>query len=821
MAHRGDRDASALAAMPVDDDGVPRLNEEQVNTLLAHARVGHGPPSADYLARLQWAWLCAQPFHNLDLLAGFSDGSAPVSAQAALARTLAGLGGPCHVQAVSMAALLRALGFSNHLAAATINAPGDHLVNVVAVADQRLVCDVGNGHPYARPFPLDRRLEQERCGWRFISEPAGDGLRLRRLFTDGREIQVYTVDLAPRTYGDFASIIEAHHQHPEFGPFLTGLRAVRMHERVLLTLRDGVYQRHSELGATTRTVADEAACIRLLNGPFQLAGLPVGKALDILHENGKNPWRGGARPHGRKSVTRAVYSVTTTDRPTGLRDLCESIVADLQRCQSAGVDIRVSESCAVTLVIVENSRRPENRQKNATLARTLRASGLSVLYEDDGTHGRSIAESRAAQQRVIRRICTRGQRPELVWMLDDDMVLQRLVLDAEGPRLRTDIAYLDTWRQLADERPDISVAIGPYTGDPPIPLDGMLRTQLADLCSNLDRFAALAPDAIYPTRDQRTLYALPDYYYDHSRRGDSHIAATFAWEADHSSGPTVREQFAAMIKRAGRLIGGGAITRPLVTDCQAPMLSPTRGLLRGGNTVFFDIDACLIARYPSVRLSGRDTRRSDMIGAALLDAEGVWPVWHAGPAVLHQRGVDAAPWVADQAEISERRARLLDAMRSEFFGVLLTRLVMESPPTGSDADRLCEHVHALARRRSERIIGNLTAAGQHIDALIGRLDGSHSSTDDWWADDETLDHERASLTAMLVEIRDSMLGGATAASRAQWCGALQTMHTDGQSVRAIVDAYMGIFECAERVGAAPERANVWPSPSGYARGADV
>src|SRR5439155_15585023 len=113
------------------------------------------PPSLANLRRLQWAFLKFSPFHSLDLLAGHEDASAPLSADAAIERVLAGRGGPCHVQTYGWVALLSSLEYRVHVAAATIGAPGDHLVAIVDLDEGLFLSDVGNGHPYDRPLPLD------------------------------------------------------------------------------------------------------------------------------------------------------------------------------------------------------------------------------------------------------------------------------------------------------------------------------------------------------------------------------------------------------------------------------------------------------------------------------------------------------------------------------------------------------------------------------------------------------------------------------------------------------------------------------------------
>lgn len=122
------------------------------------------------------------------------------NAQDSLNSILANQGGPCHVQTVGFLSLLRGLGFHAHLVAATINAPNDHLVIRV---NQSYLCDVGNGHPYRRPFPLDKAYEQAWMGWRFRTKPENGQLCLQRWLR--RWKTVYWADLSPCHFDDFAS----------------------------------------------------------------------------------------------------------------------------------------------------------------------------------------------------------------------------------------------------------------------------------------------------------------------------------------------------------------------------------------------------------------------------------------------------------------------------------------------------------------------------------------------------------------------------------------------------------------------------------------
>lgn len=636
------------------------------------ARLGGPPPTRDAagLARLKWRFLCALPFHNLDLLAGTS----PRTVEACIAAVLAGRGGPCHVMATGFLALLRGLGFRAWLAEARIGAPGDHLVCVVDLDGRRWVCDVGNGHPYRAPFPLDGRVEIAHLGWRFEAEGDGQRLTLHRHLDDGRRKRVYVVDPAPRGFADFAGIIAAHHEAPGFGPFLTGLRAVRLGDDLVATLRDLRYCRYSALGPRARPVADLDAARRLLDRVFGLAGEATDAALARLA-----PAAAGWAPLPVRAP-RVAVTVSATDRPRTLAALLDDLEAEWAR---------TARKCAPSLVIVvENSREPAARA--AHRARVAEGAGpLALRLVDDGLYGRSIADSRGAQTRALAAALAAGEAIDAVWMLDDDLRLAQLRLDGGVLRETRAIRYFDRLADAWNTRPEAALCVGRVCGDPPIPPDAVLACGLLDVAANLDRFAALDPAAPYPAPDGPAAFALPDYYYDHSRAGDAHLDTAFHW-LPRREGATTREAAAACVRALAGVFAGRAPTRPLLDVGEAGAFGPST--LRGGHAVFLDVDAALRHPYPAVRLGdGVATRRADMVGATRLDRAGGSPVAYLPWPVLHAR--------------EGQRDGGLAALRGEFFGVLLARAEMDD---GGRVDRARLAERAAARRR--RITARLALA---------------------------------------------------------------------------------------------------------------
>lgn len=237
------------------------------------------PPSEDFLASLQRAWVLMQPFHNIDLLAAwFLDGQ-PLAPEEAIQRCIAGLGGPCHVQSVTFLRLAQSLGFEASLCGATITHPDDHLLVRADVGGRTFYCDVGNGHPYLMPFPADRAQRQEHVGWVVLSTPLGGGIVVDRTSPDQPALRrVYQVAPTPRRWSDFGPTIDRHHTEPGFGPFLTGLRVVRIGERSMVTLRDDVCTRYSPDGFA-RSFVHPSTLRTFLADELGLGALPVEAAV--------------------------------------------------------------------------------------------------------------------------------------------------------------------------------------------------------------------------------------------------------------------------------------------------------------------------------------------------------------------------------------------------------------------------------------------------------------------------------------------------------------------------------------------------------------
>ena len=259
-------------------------HESSVAAMLDLLGVHSTAPDHASLCRVQRAWTLTQPFHNLDLLAGFATGTGPLDREQGWERCLQGLGGPCHVMASSFLALLEGVGFQAHFAAATISHPRDHLVVCVHVDGGSYICDVGNGHPYTAPFPFDEAARQRHLGWEVRTTPIGKALVVEQRTPGARDWRrVYEVTRAPRDWEDFRSAIQQHHCDAAFGPFLRGLRAVRIAGDHAYTLRDDVLTRHTAESIDTEVLGEGHE--EVLLAQLRLEGLPIEQAVQTWRRN--------------------------------------------------------------------------------------------------------------------------------------------------------------------------------------------------------------------------------------------------------------------------------------------------------------------------------------------------------------------------------------------------------------------------------------------------------------------------------------------------------------------------------------------------------
>lgn len=728
---------------------LPRLDSATVRAYLA--RLDHPDVSLDVsgLARLVRAHLYALPFHHLTLLAGGQRAYGYPPVEASVEGNLAGLGGAGEALTPPFVALLQTLGFDAGLAAATLANSGEHIVGVVRFPYGRFVVDIGSGLPCLHPLPLQGGpfgFTAYGCAFHFETDEVGHRLWWTR--PDGQREAIYHVDPEVRTYASFQAL---RGRRPEFqhGPAIADLRVVRMTEWALATVRDGSYQRFAGGLSSTRPVTSWTALAELLEHVFGLPADLIDRALHALRSSRSDLLTSTAP----ERTPRILLSVGVTDRVEGIRGLLGSAADAL----TPGA----REATAVGVLVLDNGRGTGGAGGLGAAIAEARQRGLRVvvvraqeelarlapvqqmgLLPSGLTVPLPIGATRTLQAALLHQHLRTGAfdlphpsdggGPVLVWMLDDDLAFRRLGEDAEGwhevPREDVFAQVERLWR----DHPGLSVALGTFTGDPPIPGYATFHVQTRDLAGNLAELGARAPEA--PWEPSAAPRQLPDYYYDHARHASGHLSAVFPWRPPERGPWTVRAAFRSLCDAFAEVPHGRLVTRPLIRGRE---VRPEPSRNRGGNALFLDPDALVAAPYPVLCDEDRVmTRRADTLWAHLIAREPLIRMLQVDLDLMHgrSRGDRSSPLTGQQPDaIALRRF-----VESQERGVVLARLLeRESPASRGDAEREVALRRQLLARSREGVVEALRDAREALE----REDAW------WWRDAEDAARARRCLGA--------------------------------------------------------------------------
>ena len=297
------------------------------------------------------------------------------------------------------------------------------------------------------------------------------------------------------------------------------------------------------------------------------------------------------------------------------------------------------------VLILENGRGRAPGEALRSLVERERTGGLRVHLVDrarhledaanglvpDGGAGRGrkmpVAPARTVLQSYLY-VFARSRPGAVVWIVDDDMRLDPLVIGEDGRLRRQAHALAPVLQELRRLHAGgkLDVAIGTYTGAPPLPFAATVRVQLVDLAASLRWLASRDPRAALPDRSMENAALRSgrrDYYYDLSRGETDRLETPFP-VTPAFPGESAGEAFERLAGAAERILAGEQVFRPLATEAGIDPLESIGGGLRhdgrfqrGGNTFVFDVEALRLAPNPSPAIDGRPSRRSDMIWTLL------------------------------------------------------------------------------------------------------------------------------------------------------------------------------------------------------------
>lgn len=371
-------------------------------------------------------------------------------------------------------------------------------------------------------------------------------------------------------------------------------------------------------------------------------------------------------------------SVAATERPASLRQL----VADL-------VEQSEEVPCHVRLLVIDNARTEEMRRATRDAIAAFSGERRSALLRPAITAGGSIARSRRDQRELVRALASRESEPAFIWMLDDDVRLDHRLLEngrVVTRRLHNHFRFL---LHLKQRTPGLEVLLGEVNGDPPIPAIATYASRLEDFAWSLDQMARMEPEAPWRARSP-DFSVRDDSYYDFAHTEARATARRCAWHP--SSASCIAEALEEMVREACDIPFGIGFSRPILAN-ERGFEELRDDTIRGGHAVFFSAEAFLSQRYPSIRLEGTETRRSDSLASHLFVRTRPGRLQRSAFAVRHAR-----PREEQCMGSTESIAR---GLLADTWGAALTRaLVSERSVSAFLAERLERIDHVLQRTRA-------------------------------------------------------------------------------------------------------------------------
>jgi len=234
--------------------------------------------------------------------------------------------------------------------------------------------------------------------------------------------------------------------------------------------------------------------------------------------------------------------------------------------------------------------------------------------------GQGISSIRTALQHYLYWEA-QGLSNPAIWILDDDDRLEFFDNERNIKRINPDTLIAD-FSFLKNNGFDF--AVGPITGDPPIPAMSIVRTQLLDLFYNLIK------DERRPTRLNRyRVESDPDYYYDYSDLHYTHLENPL-WTNEVSKSDLI-EMFLGISH-------GKSTTRPcFLNDQISAYVEHGFPLIRGGNSVVFNPDCLRLFHTISPMTNNIRWKRGDSMWSLFSMLSGGFKVGKMITGVRHER----------------------------------------------------------------------------------------------------------------------------------------------------------------------------------------
>ena len=427
--------------------------------------------------------------------------------------------------------------------------------------------------------------------------------------TTDRDICIRLADLGSVTYGALAKHLVHHYAEDDRTRLST-----RGGDAKCAGLRQFYRKYRSRMTGDQRSAFIERSRDRFDCDPTPAAS--------VLPPTGPNPY---PRQHAGGHLDLVVGAITSPEVDNVAR-LLDGLITKLGRRNDIALEVLLLENglrdpaprVELKGIVTGASRRGLDievktlEQQDADVE-----AGVFAVASDRLPERKSIALARTMLQHYLF-LKAKPRQGAVVWILDDDIVLEGLGYGGDGSLEAFEIDYVSAIKRLKET--GACVVLGEVVGDPPLPFLSCIRTQLVDLYHNLGHLAALDPKDWYPDQtDENRLSRLSrrDYYYDLSRTETDRLESPFWYEASQD-GMRVERVFDEMMSRLPAMLSGSQIFRPLVQtvrDDPVPGLVPS--VNRGPSTLVFDVQA--LREFPNAvpTIGGADVRRGDMVWSLL------------------------------------------------------------------------------------------------------------------------------------------------------------------------------------------------------------
>jgi len=258
----------------------------------------------------------------------------------------------------------------------------------------------------------------------------------------------------------------------------------------------------------------------------------------------------------------------------------------------------------------------------------------------------------------------------IIWFLDDDLQFRQLGINQSGmlePKHHQNL-FEEVW-SYHERHPNVTASLGGVTGCPPLRASSSLLCNMGDLLASVNDELEIEHDS--------NRWDIPDYYYDLSEN----LGRRNTIFPNPNGGGS--------IDFIDAILCHGMLFRPIVLTNVAMCNIESERLVRGGNSLIYDLSTFVSNPYPTLELRGIRTRRGDTVWSCLntfLDGNQIL----SHNMKLHH-GRTSISWNENEKE------RFINRMLADLYGASFYRTITAMHAEGEfrDCDELLHLAPAL------------------------------------------------------------------------------------------------------------------------------